>query len=66
MGRDPGTPEFAFQNVLGPALGATPVRSKGLQQRLLWIHWSLGGRDPSEVTRMWGGHLPVTFSGKGA
>lgn len=59
MGRDPGTPEFAFQNIPGPALGATPVRSKGLQQRLLWIHWGLGREGPA------GGHQNVTFSGEG-
>lgn len=53
MGREPGIPEFAFQNIPGPALGASPVTSKALQQRPLWIHWNLGREGP------FGGNLNV-------
>lgn len=47
MGREPGIPECAFQNILGP------VTSEGFQQRLLWIHWGLGREGP------FGGHPDV-------
>lgn len=63
MGREPGIPGFTCQGILGHALGATPVKSEGLQQRLLWIPLELENWDSlSEVTRMntGGGHLPVS------
>lgn len=51
MGREPGIPGFTCQGILGHALGATPVKSEGLQQRLLWIPLELKNWEGlSEVT----------------
>lgn len=39
MGREPGILGFTCQGILGCALGATPVKSEGLQQRLEVKNW---------------------------